>query len=130
MTGAANLVPPAGAAWPPTFERYELHEHLGDGGMGSVYKATDRELGRTVALKMPLPELAANARIFDLFRHEARMVAQLDHQNICHVWDVGRERDIPFLAMEFVDGDELSARRPNGDLLWEPRGAAELVKTL
>ncbi|HOX39671.1 MAG TPA: protein kinase [Candidatus Brocadiia bacterium] len=98
---------------------YEILEELGAGGMGSVYKARHLDLGRTVALKVLKDELAGDPDFISRFRREARAVASLNHVNIVHCYEVGREKDVYFMAMEFVDGENvggiLDASGPMGE---------------
>ncbi|MFH9584175.1 protein kinase [Streptomyces luteogriseus] len=89
--------------------RYELIEEAGRGGMGQVWRATDRELGRVVAVKILPPELTRHEEFRVRFRREARTIASLGHRNIAVLHDVGEDvRDggetTPFLIMEFIDG--------------------------
>ncbi len=86
-----------------TISHYRILEKLGEGGMGVVYKAEDTLLNRSVALKF----LHATGDLPRLLR-EARAAASLNHPNICAVYEVDLERG--FLAMEFVEGDPISAR--------------------
>lgn len=88
---------------------YEILEELGAGGMGSVYKARHLDLGRLVALKVLKNELAGDPDFISRFRREARAVATLNHINIVHCYEVGREGDIHYMAMEFVDGENVGS---------------------
>ncbi|HZO96529.1 MAG TPA: protein kinase [Gaiellaceae bacterium] len=88
-------------------ERYELEELVGSGGMSSVYRARDRLLERTVALKVLHRRLAAEADYVERFRREARMVAGLLHQNIVTVIDRGEDDGLPFIVFEYVAGESL-----------------------
>ena len=92
-------------------QRYRLDSELGRGGMGTVYRATDLELGREVAVKV----LSANSQTSEarerLIR-EARAAAALNHPHIVTVHDVGVENGLPFLVMELVPGPRLSQARP------------------
>jgi serine/threonine protein kinase len=91
--------------------KYEVIAHIATGGMGAVYKAKDRQLGRTVALKVLPTELAANTPILERFRREARHAARLSHPNIVTLFEYGHdvEANLHFLAMEFIDGINLQA---------------------
>jgi eukaryotic-like serine/threonine-protein kinase len=90
--------------------RYEIVAELGKGAMGTVYKAVDPLLNRTVALKTISvspndPEMSEyKARLFQ----EAKAVGGLNHPNIVTVYDVGESGDLPYLAMEFLEGQELA----------------------
>jgi len=84
--------------------KYEVQEKLGEGGMGIVYKAVQRSMVRTVALKILSPKYAARSRFVDQFIREARAAGALNHPNIIQVHDVGTENGIHYFSMEFVDG--------------------------
>ncbi len=87
--------------------RYEIRALLGRGGMGEVYEAVDRQLDRTVALKVLRPELAADRRFLVRFRREARTSARLSHPGIVAVHDVGEDEGRAFIVMEYVPGRTL-----------------------
>jgi len=87
--------------------RYELEELVGSGGMSSVYRAHDRELERTVALKVLHQRLAADADVLERFKREARLVAGLSHVNIVAVIDRGEEAGRPFIVLEYIAGENL-----------------------
>ncbi len=96
---------------------FEILAPLGAGGMGEVYRARDTRLDRTVAIKL-LPGEFVNApgRRIERFRHEARAVARITHQNICTLHDVGEDGPAIFLVMEYVDGATLARRLEEGAL--------------
>ncbi|MER5573540.1 serine/threonine-protein kinase [Streptomyces massasporeus] len=118
-------------------ERYELIEEAGRGGMGQVWRATDRELGRVVAVKMLPPELTRHEEFRVRFRREARTIASLSHRNIAVLHDVGEDvRDggetTPFLIMEFIDGRTVADALAEGPFTVERalevgRGIAEAL---
>jgi serine/threonine-protein kinase len=83
---------------------YELHERLGSGGMGQVYRATHRGLRQTRALKLLLPQFATESRFIERFEREARLAAQLDHPHIVKVLDVGEDGGYHYIAMELLLG--------------------------
>ncbi|MBI3823655.1 MAG: protein kinase [Planctomycetes bacterium] len=89
--------------------KYEVMEHLATGGMGAVYKAVDRELGRLAALKVLHTHLTENGVALERFRREARNAARLNHPNIVTLYGCSWERDLDVfcLAFEFVDGVDL-----------------------
>ena len=91
------------------FGRYTIDAELGRGGMGRVMLATDGVLHRKVALKVVLPGLEEREEIVHRFFREARLAAQLTHPNTVHVYDLGEVHGHLFLAMEYVDGQPLSA---------------------
>ncbi len=87
--------------------RYELLKLLGQGGMGAVYKACDREVDRTVALKVIRPEMAANPEILARFKQELLLSSQVTHRNVIRIYDLGEAQGVKFITMEFVDGEDL-----------------------
>jgi serine/threonine-protein kinase len=89
------------------FDNYRITEKLGDGGMGSVYKAVDVMLERELALKFLRPELAQQKDLVERFRAEAVVLARLSHQNIASLYGLHRHGDDLFMAMEFVPGETL-----------------------
>ena len=89
---------------------YDITSHLGNGGMGEVYQATDTKLGRSVAVKL-LPEVFANdADRVARFEREARVLASLNHPNIAAIYGVEESSDRKFLVMELVPGETLAER--------------------
>ncbi|MBK8519503.1 MAG: serine/threonine protein kinase [Chitinophagaceae bacterium] len=86
---------------------YEITEHLGKGGMGNVYKATDTMLGRDVALKMLHPQLTMEAQFLERFKKEARVLAQLLHPNIAVIYNFIEQGGNHFMVMEYVEGTNL-----------------------
>ena len=87
--------------------RYEILAVLGTGGMGSVYKAQDRELDRLVALKVIRPELARNAAIVDRFKQELRLSHKVTHRNVVRLYDLSEDAGMRFVTMELVAGRDL-----------------------
>ena len=108
--------------------RFELLGTLGQGAFGTVFKARDPELDRTVALKVPRPGNLPDGQELDRFVREARSAAQLRHPAIVTVHEVGTDDGRPFLVSDFVEGvtlaDQLTARRP------APKDAARLVAAI
>ena len=90
-------------------DRYEILQLLGEGGMGAVYKAADRELDRFVALKVIRPELASNPSILARFKQELLLAHQVTHRNVIRIYDLGEAAGVKFITMEFVDGHDLRA---------------------
>jgi serine/threonine-protein kinase len=84
--------------------RYEIGDRLGSGGMSNVYRATDRILERTVAVKILAEHLSDDERFVERFRREALAVAKLIHPNIVQVYDTGIDDGRHYIVMEFVDG--------------------------
>ena len=89
--------------------RYEILQLLGEGGMGAVYKAMDRELNRPVALKLIRPELAANPSILARFKQELLLAHQVTHKNVIRIYDLGDADGVKFITMEYVEGVDLRA---------------------
>jgi eukaryotic-like serine/threonine-protein kinase len=87
--------------------RYEIQKLLGEGGMGAVYKAKDRELGRLVALKVIRPELAANPDILARFKQEILLSSKVTHRNVVRIYDLGDASGLKFITMEYVEGEDL-----------------------
>lgn len=87
--------------------RYEIQERLGFGGMGSVYKARDRELDRCVAIKVIRPELAEDSEILRRFKQELILARQVTHRNVIRIFDLGEDRGTKFITMEYIDGQNL-----------------------
>ena len=96
----SSSIPAALLAW----DRYEVFEVLGQGGMAKVYRARDRKLNRMVALKFIREEHQGGARILTL---EAQLQASLDHENIVKVYETGTFDGLPFIAMQLVQGETL-----------------------
>jgi len=95
---------------------YEVVARLGVGGMGEVYRARDPRLERTVAIKILAPQLAESDAYRQRFQREARAASALSHPNIAHVYDVGEQDGVHFIAMEYVEGENLRAVLANGPL--------------
>jgi serine/threonine-protein kinase len=109
----------AGASWPaaagfPSLEpgsdlgpRYRIESMLGEGGMGAVYKAYDRELNRTVALKLLRPGLMTDASALQRFKQELLLASKISHKNILRIHDLADVSGLKFISMAFVEGDDL-----------------------
>ena len=89
------------------FGAFELHERIGTGGMASVFVGVQKSLERKVVLKILFPHLAEDAQLVARFEREARAAATLKHENIVQVIDCGRYEDVPYIAMEFIEGMDL-----------------------
>ncbi len=119
---AAEAVPPAAATVESSGQpqarfvpgtmlagRYRIVAQVGRGGMGEVYRAEDLRLGQTVALKF-LPALRGrNKEDLEQLHHEVRIARQISHPNVCRVFDIGDSDGVPFITMEFIDGEDLAS---------------------
>src|SRR5208283_1088603 len=83
--------------------RYEILQTIGEGGMGAVYKARDRELDRFVALKVIRPELASDPSILARFKQELLLAHQVTHRNVIRIYDLGEAEGVKFITMEFIE---------------------------
>jgi Tol biopolymer transport system component len=99
-----------------TLGSYRILEEIGRGGMGRVYRALDGELGRHVAIKALPEEYAAQPERLKRFEREARLIASLTHPKIAAIHGLQRERGIPFLVLELVEGETLQQRLRRGAL--------------
>jgi eukaryotic-like serine/threonine-protein kinase len=89
--------------------RYEILGLLGQGGMGSVYKARDLELDELVAVKMLRQDAVPTPRALERFRREVKLARRVTHRNVARTFDIGEHQGNKFLTMELVDGEPLSA---------------------
>lgn len=95
--------------------RYRVLTIIGQGGMGTVFEAEHLTIGRKVALKVLKPEQAQKKEAVARLRHEARVVSQIGHPNICEVFDIGQLEDgVPYLVMERLRGETLAQRIERG----------------
>ena len=99
-----------------TLGQYEILSSLGAGGMGEVYRARDTRLGREVAIKLILAEVARDAERLSRFEREARVLASLNHPRIATLHGFESEGDTRFLVMELVEGETLADRIARGPL--------------
>jgi tetratricopeptide (TPR) repeat protein/TolB-like protein len=88
--------------------RYEIQALLGQGGMGAVYKAYDRELDRTVAIKVIRPEMAQNLDVLERFKREIILASKVTHRNVLRIHDFGEAGDVKFISMNYVEGESLT----------------------
>ena len=89
-------------------DRYRIVARLGQGGMGEVYRADDLRLAQPVALKFLPAALERDPVRLAQFHNEVRLARQIAHKNVCRMYDVGDAAGLPFLTMEYVDGEDLS----------------------
>ena len=122
-SGAAATVPPSSRFPTPDLEtlarqfpQLEILEHLGQGGMGVVYKARQRQLNRLVAVKILPPSVGEDPAFAERFTREAQALARLNHPNIVQVYDFGQTDEFFYFVMEYVDGVNLRALIRDGKL--------------
>jgi tRNA A-37 threonylcarbamoyl transferase component Bud32 len=107
-TPPGGFVPPGPAELAKQFPQLEILELLGQGGMGAVYKARQKQLDRLVALKILPPQVAQTEAFAERFTREARSLAKLNHPRIVSVYDFGHTEDgLYYFIMEFIDGTDL-----------------------
>ena len=112
----------------PEVDGYEILAELGHGGMGVVYKAYQQRLSRLVALKMIRAGTLAKPEDLARFRVEAEAVAKLCHPNIIQIYDIGEATNLPFVALELLEGGSLDALLKNTP---QPaKASAQLLATL
>ena len=102
------------------FEQYTIYSKIGDGGMGVVYLARDRHLGRFVAIKRLNTQAQSSPALRQRFLHEARAVAALSHVHIIHIYALGEDEDGPYMVMEYIagpDDPEIQKERQDGGLV-------------
>ncbi len=103
------------AVWPGTLlGPYEILAPLGSGGMGEVYVSRDTRLDRRVAIKVLPEHLSAGPDAERRFEQEARVVARLNHPNICTLYDIGCDNGVHYLVMELLEGETLRSALRNG----------------
>jgi len=115
-------------------ERYDIGQVIGRGGMAEVYEGTDRRLNRRVAIKVLRPDLARDPLFQERFRREAQSAAGLNHPNIVAIYDTGEDVlddgvsrvTIPYIVMEFVDGNTLRQMMQQGPRIL-PERSLEIV---
>src|SRR6266704_425631 len=86
------------------FSNYTITHKLGAGGQGTVYKAVDQKLGRTIVIKVLPAELTVKEANLKRFEREARLASALDHPNICTIFDLNDIDGVHFIAMQYVEG--------------------------
>jgi hypothetical protein len=108
------------------FAGYRIERRLGRGGMGILYLGVEPGLERRVALKLIAPEAAADEVFAKRFAEESRIAASIEHPNVVPIYAAGEEDGVPFIAMRFVSGFDLSVRLAREGRL-EPAQAADLI---
>jgi len=89
--------------------RYQIIEELGQGGMGKVYRALDRELNAEVALKLIRPEIAADSMTIERFKNELKLARNISHRNVGHMYELMDEKGTRFISMEYIPGEDLKS---------------------
>jgi tetratricopeptide (TPR) repeat protein/TolB-like protein/predicted Ser/Thr protein kinase len=87
--------------------RYGIECLIGEGGMGTVYKARDKELGRTVAIKLLRRELVAHPDALQRFKQELLLASKISHKNILRIHDLGEVSGVKFISMAYIEGEDL-----------------------
>lgn len=102
-------------------KRYQLDALVGVGGMANVYKATDMDSGKEVAVKMLKSECLSNDELVRRFKNESKAISILNHPNIVKVWDVSSYDGVPYIVMEYIDGITLKEylNQRHGPLTWK-----------
>ncbi|HUC84860.1 MAG TPA: DUF4019 domain-containing protein [Candidatus Acidoferrales bacterium] len=103
-SGGKPFVPPTAAELAPSFPELDVLELIGQGGMGAVYKARQKELDRVVALKILPPGIGNGPAFADRFTREAKALARLNHPGIVTLYEFGQASGLFYFLMEFVDG--------------------------
>jgi eukaryotic-like serine/threonine-protein kinase len=98
---------------------YQIVAPIGAGGMGEVYRARDTRLDRSVAVKVLPPLLSSSPDARERFEREAKAISKLSHPHICALYDVGREGEVEYLVMEYLEGETLAARLARGPMPFE-----------
>ena len=107
--------------------RYEILQLLGEGGMGAVYRARDREVNRMVALKVIRPDLAGDRAILDRFKQELVLSHQVTHKNVVRIYDLGDADGIKFITMEYIEGQDLRSLIVQ-QKIFPPEEAVEIMR--
>lgn len=105
---------------------YRIEAVLGRGGTAEVYRAVDARLGRNVALKLLVTDLAGDERFRERFLQESRLAASLDHANVIPIYEAGEADGLLYIAMRFVEGTDLEALIDRGGPL-EPARALDII---
>lgn len=89
--------------------RYEIIEELGKGGMGKVYRVEDKKIKQEVALKLINPAIASDKKNIERFSNELKNARMISHPNVCRMFDLGEEKGIHYITMEYVSGEDLKS---------------------
>jgi serine/threonine protein kinase len=115
------------ATLPTQFGRYEIRKELGRGQMGAVFLAYDVELDRLVALKVARTSASGSAKLLKRMAIEARSAAKVDHPQICKVYDAGEIDGIRFIALQYIEGEDLKQYLKRKGRKREPEEAVRLI---
>src|SRR5690242_11377543 len=107
---ADYLLPPQGPGELGRLGEYRILRLLGAGGMGAVFLAEDLQLRRRVALKVLHPHLAAHPAAHKRFQREARAAAAITHDHLAAIYQVGEENGLPYIALQYLEGETLQTR--------------------
>jgi tetratricopeptide (TPR) repeat protein len=107
---------PEPPAAPVSLGHYQIVAPLGAGGMGEVYLATDTRLSRNVAIKILPATTNMDAEAQQRMLREARLIATIDHPNVCTIYEIGHENEQPYIVMQYVQGETLAQRMRRGRL--------------
>jgi serine/threonine protein kinase/tetratricopeptide (TPR) repeat protein len=97
-------------------DRFEIRQFIGRGGMAEVFEALDQKLAERVAIKVIAPQFARDLVLFQRFYQEVQIARRITHPNICRIHDLGEHQGLPYLSMEFLEGETLSRRLERGAL--------------
>ncbi len=117
----------ASPAFPMQFGRYRLLRKLAKGGMAELFLATRPGSSQQVVIKRVLPHFCSDTEFLAMFLNEARIAAQLNHQNIVGIYDLGQEADHLYIAMEYIDGSDLERLTREAGGLFPPHLAARIA---
>jgi eukaryotic-like serine/threonine-protein kinase len=109
--------------------RYEILKLLGEGGMGAVYKARDREVDHLVALKLIRPEMAGHPVVLARFKQELLTARQVTHRNVVRIYDLAEAEGTKYITMEFVEGSDLR-QRLQGESKLGPEESVAIIRQI
>ncbi|HEX7023730.1 MAG TPA: serine/threonine-protein kinase [Gemmatimonadales bacterium] len=108
--------------------RYQMEVRVGEGGMAYVYRARDRESGRSVAIKVLMSRLIGDTEAVARLRREAQVAMRLDHPNVCGILAFGEAGGMPYLVMPFLEGETLSRRETRQGPMAPPSAVPLLIQ--
>jgi len=118
------------ALLPTDFGRYRIKELLGKGVMGAVFLAHDNQLNRTVALKVARVSTTGSAKLLKRMETEAKAAARVDHPLICKVYDFGEIDGIRFIALQYIEGEDLKSHLKRVGRPLDPKDAIRLIRQI